>query len=232
MAASQPGAQVFVFWGWEHPQCSSPPLSLAHALCCSTGRLAAHGKGTLICHGTAAVFLPLTPESGVGKQGDVKCCIKAHFWGLNSGKIFIRKMISMCFLHSPPSLSPPVPGPVLFFPSCHGLKRINFLGHFAWDQNKDLQLSPWKGEVRARSRTAQHSTTPGMGCQRAGGQKADGKTKPGTLVGRNWDIAAPAVSDFKSPCLTTDACLGALHFTAAAWGYVFPSKHEQSCSEC
>lgn len=86
--------------------------------------------------------------------------------------------------------------------------------------------------VRTHSHKAAQEKRQARAANLQAAKKADGKTKPGTLAGRNWDIAAPAVSYFKRPCLTTDACLRALLFTAAAWGYVFPSKHEQSCPEC
>lgn len=83
------------------------------------------------------------------------------------------------------------------------------------------------------------SLTQGSGEKRQAGaaslqaaKKADGKTKPGPSAQRNWDTAAPLVSDFKSPCLTTDTCLGALHFTGPAWGSVLPSTLELSCCEC
>lgn len=163
---------------------------------------------------------------GKKAKGAGKGCTEAGFWGLNPGKKYFSRKLFQCVF-------PPSSFFCFLFSSCDGLQRMSFLGHFAWNQNKDLQLSPRRrGKAHARSHTRQRRGTPGESRQLAGGQKADGKTKPGTLAEGNWDTAAPLGSDFKSPCLTTDTCLGALHFTAAAWGYVFPSKHEQSCHEC
>lgn len=184
-------------------------------------------KEILACHDTATGFLQ-TPAPHPGKQcgkegkGTEQCCTISGVWILE--KKFLQKIISMCFL------------PTLFlfiFFSCHGLKRIRFLGHFAWNQNKDLQLSP-----RRKEKAHTHSLTQGSGEERQAGaaslqaaKKADGKTKPGPSAERNWDTAAPLVSDFKSPCLTTDTCLGALRSAAPAWGSLFPSEHELSCRE-
>lgn len=161
------------------------------------------------------------PRKWCGKEGkgDVKCCTKADFWGLNSGKIFLQKIISMCF--------------PFFLSSCNGLKRISFLGHFCMESEQGSTAEPTKEGKSTHTLTqGSEEKRQARAANLQAAKKADGKTKPGTLAERNWDIAAPVVSNFKRPCLTTDACLRALHFTAAAWGYVFPSKHEQSCHEC
>lgn len=80
------------------------------------------------------------------------------------------------------------------------MKRISFLGHFAWNQNKDLQLSPRRKEkAHTLSHTRQWRETPGGSCQLAGGQKSRRENQTGAVSGEKLGHCSPTGVRFQKP---------------------------------
>lgn len=125
------------------------------------------------------------PRKWCGKEGkgDVKCCTKADFWGLNSGKIFLQKIISMCF--------------PFFLSSCNGLKRISFLGHFCMESEQGSTAEPTKEGKSTHTHTRQRRETPGESCQLAGSQKSRRENQTGDVSGEKLGHCSPSGIQFQ-----------------------------------
>lgn len=114
---------------------------------------------------------------------------------------------------------------VLFFSPCDGLKRMSFLGHFAWNQNKDLQLSPRrKGKAHTRSHTRQRRAAPGESCQLAGGQKSRRGNQAGALSGEKLGQRSPAGVRFQTPVSYHRHMSGSAAFHSSSMGLCSPGS--------